>query len=255
MASPAQILSNQQNSQHSTGPRTAEGKRRSSLNATRHGLTGQFTLMPGEDAARFEAFRTALLAELAPEGTVEDMLAQSICETQWRLERARRQEANILALPHYEDLPASIESIEDPAERAAMIEAYAATKYERALRNINIQEGRLTRSLSKALDDYRKEQLRRRVKKDDDFTEAINARTYHQATEQPFDPAALGFVFTTPEIDAEIESRYMQDNPFSTTGVPKVRTHSEQQESQKRHMDQILADCAQLSSASASFTS
>jgi len=162
---------------------------------------------------------------------------------------------NILALPHYEDLPAAIDSIEDPADRAAMIEAYAATKYERALRNINIQEGRLTRALSKALDDFHKEQLRRRVKKDDDFTEAINARTYHQANEQPFDPAALGFVFTIPEIDAEIESRHMQDNPFSTTGVPKVRTNSEQQEAQKRHMDQILADCAQLSSASASFTS
>ncbi len=34
------------NAQHSTGPKTPEGKKKSSLNALRHGLTGQIVVMP-----------------------------------------------------------------------------------------------------------------------------------------------------------------------------------------------------------------
>jgi hypothetical protein len=36
---------NRANSQHSTGPKTPEGKKRISLNALRHGLTGQVVVM------------------------------------------------------------------------------------------------------------------------------------------------------------------------------------------------------------------
>jgi len=224
MATPAQVLTNQQNSQHSTGPRTAEGKRASSLNAVRHGLTSQLVVLPGEDHAPYEAFRTQLLAELAPQGTVENMLALTVCETQWRLERARKAEANILALAHYEALPELIDQIEDPATRSAMVEAHAAVKYEKALRNIQIQEARLQRSLYKALEELRATQSARRAAEKEQMSDAINARTYHQAREKKFDPADLGFVFTTADIDREIERRHMQRFPRSTSGPDKVRT-------------------------------
>ena len=42
---------NRENAQHSTGPKTEAGKQKSSLNALRHGLTGQTVVMPAEDLA------------------------------------------------------------------------------------------------------------------------------------------------------------------------------------------------------------
>ena len=53
-ATPIQIAANQANAQKSTGPTSAEGKQRSSLNALKTGLTGRTVLMPGEDT---EAYR------------------------------------------------------------------------------------------------------------------------------------------------------------------------------------------------------
>jgi hypothetical protein len=47
--SPAQLAANAANAQHSTGPRTSEGKNRSSQNASKHGLTAQeVVIAPGE---------------------------------------------------------------------------------------------------------------------------------------------------------------------------------------------------------------
>lgn len=42
---------NRANSQFSCGPRTAESKQRSSLNALRHGLTAASPVLPSEDSA------------------------------------------------------------------------------------------------------------------------------------------------------------------------------------------------------------
>ena len=66
MASDAQILANRINAQHSTGPKTAEGKERSKRNALTHGLTAT-VVIPGEVEGEV-AYRVALAQEsLAPD--------------------------------------------------------------------------------------------------------------------------------------------------------------------------------------------
>ena len=46
---------NRQNAQKSTGPKTAEGKARSRFNAVKHGMRAATPVLPGEDAAAFDA--------------------------------------------------------------------------------------------------------------------------------------------------------------------------------------------------------
>src|SRR5580698_2676658 len=87
---------------NSTGPRTPEGKKTSALNALRHGLTGRVVVMPYEDLNAYHAFCKQLLADLAPETTLERQYAQTFCDTQWRLNRARAIEDSMLALGHFE---------------------------------------------------------------------------------------------------------------------------------------------------------
>lgn len=84
------------NGARSRGPRTAEGKARSSQNALRHGLRAQtLVLLPDEDAAEFHALEAALVEELAPDGVLQSILAERVARAAWRLARADRIEGEL----------------------------------------------------------------------------------------------------------------------------------------------------------------
>ena len=89
---------NKENAQLSTGPRTAEGKARVSLNALKTGLTGRTVLMPGDDAALYTAHLQRYLAEFDPSSDGENDLVQTLADTQWRLNRIPALEMNLFAL-------------------------------------------------------------------------------------------------------------------------------------------------------------
>jgi hypothetical protein len=80
-------------SSHATGPRSAEGKERSSLNAVRHGLRSERPVLPGEDADEWDAFRDAVVADLGSATLLEHELAERAALQLWRLRRAARYEA------------------------------------------------------------------------------------------------------------------------------------------------------------------
>jgi len=195
-----QILANQLNAEHSTGPRTREGKRTVSLNALRHGLTSQLVVLPNEDHSHYIRFSTALKADLKPEGTVEKMLAQTICDTQWRLERGRAMESTILAMGHLEAQPNHIAEIEIRDVQTAMVEAITWERHETVLRNIHIQETRLNRILFKSMAELRAQQERRQKAAQDALEDAVSAYTYHKQNQLTFIPSEFGFVFTTSEL-------------------------------------------------------
>jgi hypothetical protein len=100
--SPAKLAANRSNSQHSTGPRTEEGKSISSRNNTRHGLTGDFSLLPDEDYGQFQILIESLTAEHKPKTTTETLLVWDMAKHHWLTQRALRfqNEAMFLAVDH-----------------------------------------------------------------------------------------------------------------------------------------------------------
>src|SRR5271156_2499021 len=92
--SPAQLAANQANAQHSTGPRTPEGKARSAQNATKHGLfsrdhwTGAALI--GEDPASFDTLLAEWMEDCDPQDRCERDLVHRIAALTWRLSRVHR---------------------------------------------------------------------------------------------------------------------------------------------------------------------
>src|ERR1700681_2096456 len=91
---------NQANAQHSTGPKSAEGKKKSSLNALRHGLTGQLVVMPTEDLQAYQRHLDSLTGEYDPQGATESLLVQALADVSWRLNRVAALETNLLTLTY-----------------------------------------------------------------------------------------------------------------------------------------------------------
>ena len=88
MTSLKQIEANRRNAEDSTGPRSKAGKRRSSRNAIRHGLTAETVIEPLEDAEDYSAFEEAIAASFDPETAVERELILRLASLLWRLRRA-----------------------------------------------------------------------------------------------------------------------------------------------------------------------
>src|SRR5262245_42001501 len=96
MATEKQILANQQNAQHSTGPRTEAGKRRSRRNAVRHGLTAETVIDTLENAADYKAFERAIKSDYSPQTAIEGQLVSRLASLLWRLRRAVIVESGLL---------------------------------------------------------------------------------------------------------------------------------------------------------------
>ncbi|HKD07234.1 MAG TPA: SEC-C domain-containing protein [Bryobacteraceae bacterium] len=82
-----------------TGPRTPEGKARSSQNATRIGLyAARDFIRDGEDEEYIEGFNE-LMKELDPQTPLEKVFATEIMSANWRLRRCRVIEAELVLQP------------------------------------------------------------------------------------------------------------------------------------------------------------
>jgi hypothetical protein len=62
---------NRANAKQSTGPKTKAGKKRSSLNALRHGLTGQAIVLPSDDLKAYQKHLQSFADEYRPQGATE----------------------------------------------------------------------------------------------------------------------------------------------------------------------------------------
>jgi hypothetical protein len=172
MASIAQIQANRSNAQKSTGPRTAEGKATASHNAVKHGLLAEQVVIHGEDPAQFDLYREGMLAELAPVGAVEEMLAERAVSLAWRLRRAERLQSAVFATVYRENAddivlwPKHGLPIEPkPDEEEVILGQVVMTDFARAqvLDRLLVHERRIEGSLYRTMAELRREQEARKA--------------------------------------------------------------------------------------------
>jgi hypothetical protein len=96
MSTQAQIQANRRNALNSTGPRTPEGKSRSSANALKHGLSARFRVLTSENQDDFDDLLAATTRKFAPTDAYEEVLVLEIAQSHWRLIRFLRFEADMV---------------------------------------------------------------------------------------------------------------------------------------------------------------
>jgi hypothetical protein len=87
---------NRANALHSTGPRTPEGKARSSKNALCHGLSSRTALLPAEDPAAYQRHSRQFFDEYRPATATETHLTRELADVSWRMNRIPALEADAL---------------------------------------------------------------------------------------------------------------------------------------------------------------
>ncbi|HTW66073.1 MAG TPA: hypothetical protein VME17_15710 [Bryobacteraceae bacterium] len=169
---------NRANALRSTGPRTAAGKQRSSLNALRHGLTAASPVLPSEDPAAHQNHCRQFFDEYQPATPTEAHLTQELADTAWRLNRIPLLEAELFS--------------QDPDPKTLVS----------SLATLSLHSQRLSRQFQRTLDTLREIQAERRLQHERDLKRAAALLELHKHNGIPYDPAHYGFVFSTDEIAA-----------------------------------------------------
>ena len=195
-ADEAALLSEAKTQKGSTGPRSEAGKAIASLNAVKTGLTGRTVLLPSDDSAAYAAHIAEYESEYKPAGLRERELVQSLADTSWRLKRIPGLEFAIYARGRAEF--AEMFQHDDPALVAGKIELETYLKYEKQLKNLQLQEARLTRRYEKESAELRSLQKERRA---------------NEQTEQKEEKTKADFVFSSAPVVAVAPSQTAAQAP------------------------------------------
>ena len=197
----------------STGPRTAAGKQRSSLNALRHGLTAASAVLPSEDPAAFDAHRRRFFDEYQPATPTETQLVTEIAGTAWRLNRIPLLEADLFS------------QAPDPQSLISQ------------LATLGLHGHRLSRQFQRTLEALREIQSERAERERRDLKEAAALLELHKHKGIPWAPADHGFVFSKAQVEAHAqrlmrlnESRHLEYvlfhiQPPTTSHQPLATSH------------------------------
>ena len=95
MSTLKQIEANRLNAQHSTGPRTPEGKAVTRMNAFQSGLDADSQFVVGEDSFQFTALRDEYFERFQPGSPEERFWLDTMIRNEWLLRRLFRAEAHL----------------------------------------------------------------------------------------------------------------------------------------------------------------
>jgi len=159
MSTAAQKRANRENAKRSTGPRTPKGKKRTSLNALKHGLCAKEPLIPGEKRAVYEDLYLEFESELKPCSRIEFELFEQIVDLTWRLKRCTRIETAIINELY--DTAAEQPGCEGKADDELIGKMFAHDDSMVALNRLSRHEACLARRYLNAMKEFREIRTRR----------------------------------------------------------------------------------------------
>lgn len=131
---------NRSNAQHSTGPRTGEGKARSATNARTHGLCSDVLLAPGEDAAELEHLKKRYVFQIEPSTPIEITLCDQLISAAWKLRRIASLEDSLYSRTGSFELLLDDDKLQKTLDSLARHQSRIERSYYRALRDLGAQQ-------------------------------------------------------------------------------------------------------------------
>jgi hypothetical protein len=156
------------------GPRTPEGKRRSSLNATKFGIFSKICIAPAEELATYTAHCAAYAAALQPIGIIESDIVQQIADLRYRLKRCNAAEQSIFARgfeDHIDEISTGLPEVD-----TALAEGATFLEHINFLQLLSLYESRLQRAIERNTAQLEKLQSERKSAPEKAETEAVNAK-------------------------------------------------------------------------------
>ena len=193
--SEARLKANAANAQHSAGPKSTEGKAKVSTNAVKTALTGRTVLLPFDDTDAYQSLLNDYVKTFQPFGPIETGLVQSLVDTAWRLERIPGLEYALIENEYnrlgHENPEAALNAPQPT------LELLIRQLKEKDLRNLHLQENRLTRRREKELKELRTLQDARKAKEAEELNQAAQLALAAEHDQKPFQVEKLGFEFST----------------------------------------------------------
>ena len=208
------------------GPRTLEGKRRSSLNATRHQLLSKTYIATPEESSSFNAHMAAYREALAPVGLLESQLSTLIAMDRWRIFRAAMIENSIFAQGYLDHAEAI--DVDNSQVAEALAEAKTWTAEAHSLSLLNTYEGRISRRVDKNMAQLIALQTQRKERYGIAQSEAVKLVQLAEAQDAVYDPgddfqpaSAHGeFVYSAPEIARVRDRKNRLDRAWTAINHP-----------------------------------
>jgi hypothetical protein len=164
----------------STGPRTEEGKQRSSQNSLKHGLFARTLLIAGESQEEYDRHLYRYQREHNPKTPTEEDLVRHLAQTEWRRRRIPVLEADAIG-----------QSLESGDAGRAFMNTYS------------IYDQRFNRMIQSTLKTLADLQARRKKQTALQFRIACIIHNYKKKQNIPWNPADNGFVFSAGLIDRQ----------------------------------------------------
>ena len=209
------------------------------MNALRHGITGQVSIMTTEDRAAHDKFVQQIIDRLQPEDALELQFASLIAEDFWRLQRIRSVENDIFALGNFSEA-AGID-VDHPEIHTSLTRAQTFLDRSKDFERLTLYEQRINRAIEKNRKQLEELQAERKRRREQALEEACllsrQAASENEEHPQAIDDkgtiAANGFLFSSDEIARAIHrrSRLMEAALIQTRSDALLKTRVRKRDS------------------------